>query len=218
MITPLTAAIDPKSTTSLSFNLVMIMLSFGLAFLTVRKSRTSYRLFIAHGIFQAPTVALGLLAIESSAAMYSAQAFALSLQATPNVAKAMWPTDGSEWSRSVQIAQLQTQLQNATGELGAILDRGLKLLMSDVPTFIGYAQSGAYCNNQTVDLEEKTDDLDFALRTYMTGESLKKNNWYAIPAVNSSEADYKAQKNPPLVPRNQQTSRRHGEKPSPPNP
>ena len=133
-----------------------------------------------------------------TALKYSSQSFAIGMQQAPAVARTMWPT-GSDSSRQFQISALSTKLNNATDELSEILDRGLKLLMSDVPTFVSYAQSGAYCGSETIDIAEKTDHLDLALRTYITAESMRQNGWYAVPLRISTEAEYKAQVDASLV-------------------
>ena len=125
----------------------------------------------------------------TSAAKHSAQTFAIGLQQTPGVARAMWPT-GDEASKTFQIAQLDTELSVASKNISAMLDRGLKLLMTDVPTFVSFAQRGDYCGNGTVDINEKLDHLDVALRTYITSESLKQNGWYARPLKISTEEEY----------------------------
>ena len=127
----------------------------------------------------------------SNALKYSAQSFALSMQQAPAVARTMWPA-GGEASRTFQISSLNTQLNNASMTLSETLDRGLKLLMSDVPTFVSYAQSGNYCGNETIDIAIKTEGLDLALRTYVTSESMKQNGWYAVPLKISSEEEYQA--------------------------
>lgn len=181
MITPLTAAIDPQGHSNLAFNLVMIGLTLGLTFLT------------------APTVALRILAIPERATLYTAQGFAVSLQQAPTVARAMFATDGSDWSRTIQISDLQSQLQNITSEAEDVFDRALKLVMTDVPTFIGYAQSGAYCSNQTMDVNNQTKYLDLALRTYITGASMQQNDWYAIPGLILTETEYKNLNNTPCT-------------------
>lgn len=103
----------------------------------------------------------------------------------------MWPS-GNEASRTFQISQLETELNNATSILSDTLDRGLKLLMSDTPTFVTWAQSGEYCGNGTIDIAAKTDDLDLALRTYVTSESMKQNGWYAVPLTISTKEEYDA--------------------------
>lgn len=71
----------------------------------------------------------------STAAKYSSQAFTMSIQQAPGVARTMWPS-GTDGSQTFQISKLDTQLSNATTSLSAILNRGLGLLMSDVPTFV----------------------------------------------------------------------------------
>ena len=92
----------------------------------------------------------------------------------------------------VQISELNTRLSNATDELAQILDGGLKLLMNDMPTFVGFAQSGEYSGDDSIDIATKTNELDLALRTYITSESMKQNGWYAVPLRISTEEEYKA--------------------------
>lgn len=127
----------------------------------------------------------------SNALRHAAQSFALSMQQAPAVARTMWPA-GGETSRTFQIASLNTQLSNASMSLSETLDRALKLLMSDVPTFVNYAESGNYCGNETIDIAMKTEGLDIALRTYVTSESMKQNGWYAVPLKISTEEEYQA--------------------------
>ena len=91
----------------------------------------------------------------------------------------------------VQISELNNRLSNATDELAEILDRGLELLMNDMPTFVGFAQSGEYCGDDSIDIAAKTNELDLALRTYITSESMKQNGWYAVPLRISTEEEYK---------------------------
>lgn len=59
----------------------------------------------------------------------------MGIQQAPGIARTMWPT-GSDASQTFQISKLDTQLSNATTSLSAILNRGLGLLMTDVPTFV----------------------------------------------------------------------------------
>lgn len=63
-------------------------------------------------------------------------------------------------------------------------------------TALSFAQTGAYCGNDTVDLAEKTDDLDIYLRTYITSESMKQNNWYAQPMGIMTQEQFQNIKNP----------------------
>lgn len=53
--------------------------------------------------------------------------------------------------------------------------------MTDMPTFVVWSQSGAYCGSESIDIATRTKDLDLALRTYITSESMKQNGWYAVP-------------------------------------
>ena len=103
---------------------------------------------------------------------------ALGLQQAPGVAKAIWP-QGDATSQIFQISALDTQLSAATNQLAQILNNGLALIMSDVPTFVNFANSGLFSDHQSLSLPNVTQGLDFALKTYMTSESLQQNGWYA---------------------------------------
>ena len=101
---------------------------------------------------------------------------ALGLQQAPGVAKAIWP-QGDATSQIFQISALDTQLSAATDQLAQILNNGLALIMSDVPTFVNFADSGLFSDHQSLSLPNVTQGLDFALKTYMTSESLVQNGW-----------------------------------------
>ncbi len=133
MITPLTQAIDPQQQTSLGITSILFALSLGLSFLVVSGSVLKLCIYIDY-IFQSPSISVVMLGL-STAAKFSSQAFTISLQQAPGVARTMWPT-GSDGSQTFQISKLDTQLSNATTSLSAILNRGLGLLMTDVPTFM----------------------------------------------------------------------------------
>ncbi|KAL8706127.1 MAG: hypothetical protein Q9201_000829 [Fulgogasparrea decipioides] len=130
-----------------------------------------------------------MLTLESSV-LYGTQSFAVSLQQAPGVARALWPS-GDDLSRTYQIGQLQSQVQNISVELGNTLSRGLHLLMTDVPTFVEYADNGRYSNNNPpLDPNSLKNNLATILQTYLVSESLKQNGWYAVPLKVSTQAEY----------------------------
>lgn len=61
-----------------------------------------------------------------------------------------------------------------------MINAGLGLIMSDIPTFVNFASSGAFSGHESLSLPNVTAGLDFALKTYMTGESLLQNGWFGL--------------------------------------
>ena len=90
----------------------------------------------------------------------------------------MWPSGSSE-SQTFQISALDEQLSAATGQIESVINNGLGLVMSDIPTFVNFASNGAFSGLDSLSLPNVTDGLDFALKTYLTSESLLQNGWYA---------------------------------------
>ncbi|KAL8708378.1 MAG: hypothetical protein Q9220_006759 [cf. Caloplaca sp. 1 TL-2023] len=135
---------------------------------------------------------------------YTMQSFAISLQQAPGVARSMWPS-GDDLSRTVQIGHLQDEVNNITVELSNTLSRGLNLVMTDVPTFVAFADHGRYSNNNPpIDPNEVKNGLALTLQTYIVSESLRQNNWYAIPEGYSTPEQWQgilnADLNPPVTP------------------
>ena len=58
--------------------------------------------------------------------------------------------------------------------------------MADLPTFVNFTANGAFTNSQTLSLPNATNGLDFALKTYVTSESLLQNGWSATYLGNFS--------------------------------
>ncbi|KAI4241984.1 MAG: hypothetical protein L6R42_011135, partial [Xanthoria sp. 1 TBL-2021] len=144
----------------------------------------------------APTMAASMLESSiSQIAKYKLQSFAISLQQAPGVARSMWPA-GDDLSRTIQIGALQEQLSNITVELGNTLSRGLKLLMTDVPTFVAFADHGRYINNPPLDPNEIKNDLAITLQTYLVSESLKQNSWWALPLEISTKEQFENLRDP----------------------
>lgn len=106
---------------------------------------------------------------------YTSQSMAISLQQSPGVARSLWPS-GDDISRTYQIGQLQEQVSNISVELSDSLGRGLRLLMTDVPTFVEFADNGRYSNNNPpLDPNSIKNELAITLQTYLVSESTKQN-------------------------------------------
>lgn len=125
---------------------------------------------------------LGLSALARS----TAQVFTISLQQAPSTAKALWPT-GTQNSQSIQIGDLEAELGNSTNQLAEMINNAVQLLMSDVPTFVKFVESGQYSGAESLSLPSKVEGLDYALRTYMTSEAFAQNGWVSIPTLGPFE-------------------------------
>ena len=125
---------------------------------------------------------LGLSTLAKSAA----QVLTISLQQAPSTAKALWPT-GTQNSQSIQIGNLEAELGNSTNQLAEMINSAVQLLMSDVPTFVKFVESGQYSGSESLSLPSKVEGLDYALRTYMTSEAFAQNGWRSTPLLGPYE-------------------------------
>lgn len=164
-ITSIVNELDPPKPTGVPWADILSVITFGLAFLG------------------APTLAVTIL--ESSltpTVKLVSQAFLISLQQTPGVTKSLFP-QGTESSRDVQVGDLQTDLGQAADQFSDMINRALELLMSDVPSFIYFVQSGKYSGDINFSLPNQTDGLDIALKIYLTSVAMGGNGWFAVPNV-----------------------------------
>ena len=159
--------LDPVKAPTFSLIAILTALSVGLAFLG------------------APSIAVGVLGL-SVAVRIIAQILTISVQQAPGTAKALWPT-GTQSSQSVQIANIEAELGNSTNQLAAMINNAVMLLMSDMPTFVKFCESGQWSGSESLSLPSKVEGLDYALRTYMTSEVMAQNGWASIPTIGPYE-------------------------------
>lgn len=133
----------------------------------------------------APSIAVAVLGL-STIVRSAAQVLTISLQQAPSTAKALWPT-GTQNSQSVQIGNLEAELGNSTNQLAEMINSAVQLLMSDVPTFVKFVESGQYSGTESLSLPSKVEGLDYALRTYMTSEALAQNGWITAVIIGPYE-------------------------------
>ncbi|KAL8892150.1 MAG: hypothetical protein Q9215_000907 [Flavoplaca cf. flavocitrina] len=150
------------------FQEILLTLAVGLAFLG------------------APSFAIKLLSIKLISFRASAQALIISSQQAPNVGRALWPV-GTDQSRFIQTGELRLQLANISTAMSAMMDGGVRLLMTNIGTFANYADNGRYSGPNVTDTGEGSpltvpsagDAVAYALKTFLLSYSLWKNNWYA---------------------------------------
>ncbi|KAL8730839.1 MAG: hypothetical protein Q9166_003766 [cf. Caloplaca sp. 2 TL-2023] len=156
--------LDPPQETNLFLNQILTALSIGLAFVGGPEAG----------------------ALVSAATATAAQTFVKAVQQAPTVAAAIWPS-GTENSQSIQIGNLESDLSLGSEELVNITNRGLELIMSDVPSFIAFAQSGAFSGNQAISLPEETGEATLAFKTYILTTAMTANEWKVAPHIMSKE-------------------------------
>ena len=156
--------LDPKDPdTGIPWFEILTALSFALAFLG------------------APTVAVGILDADAAKGVkYIAQAFIISMQQAPGLTKALFPA-GTDESKFVQIGDLSTELGGIAGNLSRMIDRANTLLMTDMPTFVTFVQSGKYSGQGSYSIPNETVGLDIALKTYLSSMAMKGNGWWVSP-------------------------------------
>ena len=167
--------VNPPKDAAIPWFQILTALSFGLAFLG------------------APTIAVALLNSQlgmarSAIPIWTAQSLMISLQQAPGVGKALMPT-GTADSKFIQIGQLETQLGEATNELKGVINAAVEKLMSDMPTFVKFVESGKYSGDKSYSLPNQTVGLDIALKTYIVSNALKGNAWWAGPTTGPFERE-----------------------------
>ena len=118
----------------------------------------------------------------------SANAVLKGSQNAPTVARGIWPA-GTQNSQSIQIANIERELSNATTETSAMLNAGLQLLMSDMPSFVDFASTGMFSGSEPLSLPSQVDGLDIALRTYVVSGAMVANGWRAGVEVSVTKED-----------------------------
>lgn len=115
---------------------ILTAFSFGLAFVA------------------APEVAVGVEGIKAATAA-AGEALITGLQNTPAVGKAIWST-GTIDSQSIQIGGLESELNHVTAKLSTMVDAGLQPIMSDMPSFVAFASTGAFSGSTPLSLPSST--------------------------------------------------------------
>ena len=59
--------------------------------------------------------------------------------------------------------------------MGDMIDRGLELLMTDVPSFVNFASTGAWSGGTPYSLPETVKGLDLGLKTFLVSTAMNQN-------------------------------------------
>ena len=159
MITPVVNELDPPSNTNVALNYLLTALTAGL------------------GLVAGPEVPAGVDGLLA-ATITAGSVFVKGLAQAPGVAAAIWPV-GTDDSTTVQISDIATKLSSSTSQLSARINDGLVLLMSDMPSFVGFASTGGFSGATPLSLAKQTDGIDIALRTLIVSTAMSGNKWQA---------------------------------------
>ncbi|CAD6574253.1 MAG: hypothetical protein ASARMPREDX12_006479 [Alectoria sarmentosa] len=110
------------------------------------------------------------------------------LKEAPSVAKAIWPS-GTADSQSEQLASLDDFLSQIDQNFTTQITQGLYTIMSDVPSFNGFASSGQFSGPNNLSLPADSDILALGLRTFILSSAMSANKWNAVTRADLTMAD-----------------------------
>ncbi len=158
---PLINTIDPLQKTLFALNDLLTALTASFAFIPA----------VGEGVSAAARA--GLTVLETA------------LQQAPGVMKEIWPSS-TEDSKSIQIGDIDTELGKIQTNFTAGVVNALATVMSDVPSFIAFAQNGAFSGQDEVSLPSDTISLGMALNTYVLSTAMSANKWTVAPIIASN--------------------------------
>lgn len=159
---PIILQIDPKQKTNLILSDLLSALTAGLSFIA------------------GPEL--------SGLAGTAASALVKGLQEAPSVAAAIWPS-GTADSQNQQLANLDSFLSQIDSNFTAQITKGLYTIMSDVPSFNGFASSGQFSGPNNLSLPVDSDNLALGLRTFILSSAMSANKWSAFMEDDVTMAD-----------------------------
>ena len=161
---PIINEIDPEQKSRFALDDLLEALTVGLAFL--------------------PAIGEGL----SVAAEAGLEVLRTGLQEAPGVAKEIWPS-GTTDTKTIQLANIDTELAQASSNFTAGILNALTTIMSDVPSFVAFAQDGSFSGQDEVSLPNDARSLSLALNTYVLSTAMTANQWHAAPYTSMTKAD-----------------------------
>ena len=146
--------------------------------------------FFLHDLLSALTAGLSFIAGPelSGLAGLAADTLVTALQDAPSVAQAIWPS-GTEDSQSEQLANLDSYLSQIDQNFTDQITDGLHIIMSDVPSFNGFASNGSFSGPNNLSLPADSDILALGLRTFILSTAMSANEWYSVFLDDKTMAD-----------------------------
>ncbi|KAL8712747.1 MAG: hypothetical protein Q9220_002955 [cf. Caloplaca sp. 1 TL-2023] len=128
-------------------------------------------------------------AVVGQAAATAAKVLVTALQQAPGVVQALWPsgtTDTQNW----QMANLKDTLGSLDKDIRSRIDDALQLVMTDPPTFLAFAANGQFSMPSPPSLDEQTDSLDQALKTYLLSKALDANAYQVVLQIGENRQQH----------------------------
>ena len=147
------ATLDPEKEADTTMEAILTALTVGLPFLSLPA---------VGALVPAATGAAGTL-------------FVTALQQAPSVTEAIWKSDG-ESTQVVQMGELASELDELSGKVGEMLDRGLAIIMRDVSTFAKFASSGSFSGPDAISIPKETAKLDLAFKAHLVTKAMSAND------------------------------------------
>ncbi|KAL9064949.1 MAG: hypothetical protein Q9161_008541 [Pseudevernia consocians] len=146
--------------------------------------------FFLSDILSALTAGLSFIAAPELSGIAGTAATALlkGIQEAPSVAKAIWPS-GTADSQPEQLANLDSYLSQVDQNFTTQITQGLYTIMSDVPSFNGFASSGQFSGPNNLSLPADSDILALGLRTFIISSAMSANKWSAVTSEDLTMAD-----------------------------
>ncbi|KAL8709838.1 MAG: hypothetical protein Q9220_005454 [cf. Caloplaca sp. 1 TL-2023] len=138
------------------------------------------------------TLGLTVMAVANSTGDDQSQATAQiwdnAVQSAPAVANTMWPS-GVENDQKIQL-QLPPNVDGIDIPSSIFL-RALKLVMSDIPTFLAFAGNGRFANYDPSSVSiVPNPDLNAGTNTFVTSKLMSSDNLFAVPGVTVDPAAF----------------------------
>ena len=118
----------------------------------------------------------------------AANALLTGLKDAPSVAESIWPS-GTIDSQSEQLANLNGYLSQIDQNFTAQITDGLRTIMTDVPSFNGFASSGEFSGPNALSLPADAEMLALGLRTFILSSAMGANKWWASSRDDVTMAD-----------------------------
>ena len=151
--------LDPEHKTNMFLGDILTSISFALAFLAL------------------PEVAEIQKGTQIAKAILVSQYMLIATQETPMLLRAAFPR-GLYTTRQFQIGEFSQGLTEIEKQVQSTLEAWLETVMTDVPSFIHFVESGAFSGDQDISLPEQTRGLDLALKTYVVTKAMTENHWF----------------------------------------
>ncbi|KAL8823424.1 MAG: hypothetical protein Q9170_008359, partial [Blastenia crenularia] len=111
-----------------------------------------------------------------------AQIWSDALTSTPSVQQILWPITAGSNSQSIPLNTVGQLLLAASGDP---LGNALKLVLSDMNTFLNFTSNGRFVGASIPSLQSRLADSKFeiatGLYTFVTSKLMQKNDYYAVP-------------------------------------